>query len=200
MNTMKTLIIDNYDSFTYNLYQYLAEVGGNPLVMKNEEITLADIEEIQPTHIVLSPGPGTVTNAEDFGIGMQVIQKLQGIYPILGVCLGHQGIAAAYGAKIIHAPEVVHGKTSEIIHTGDSAIFKKIPKKISVMRYHSLLVDETTLPSVLRVTARTEGDGLCMAIEHETYPLYGVQFHPESIGTPDGMQLLRNFLEARGNS
>lgn len=197
---MKTLIIDNYDSFTYNLYQYLAEVGGNPLVMKNEEITLADIEEIQPTHIVLSPGPGTVTNAEDFGIGMQVIQKLQGIYPILGVCLGHQGIAAAYGAKIIHAPEVVHGKTSEIIHTGDSAIFKKIPKKISVMRYHSLLVDETTLPSVLRVTARTEGDGLCMAIEHETYPLYGVQFHPESIGTPDGMQLLRNFLEARGNS
>lgn len=197
---MKTLIIDNYDSFTYNLYQYLAEVGGNPLVMKNDEITLADIEEIQPTHIVLSPGPGTVTNAEDFGIGMQVIQKLQGIYPILGVCLGHQGIAAAYGAKIIHAPEVVHGKTSEIIHTGDSAIFKKIPKKISVMRYHSLLVDETTLPSVLRVTARTEGDGLCMAIEHETYPLYGVQFHPESIGTPDGMQLLRNFLETRGSS
>ncbi len=197
---MKTLIIDNYDSFTYNLYQYLAEVGGNPLVMKNDEITLADIEEIQPTHIVLSPGPGTVTNAEDFGIGMQVIQKLQGIYPILGVCLGHQGIAAAYGAKIIHAPEVVHGKTSEIIHTGDSAIFKKIPKKIPVMRYHSLLVDDTTLPSVLRVTARTEGDGLCMAIEHETYPLYGVQFHPESIGTPDGIQLLRNFLETRGSS
>lgn len=197
---MKTLIIDNYDSFTYNLYQYFAEVGGSPFVMKNDEITLADIEELQPTHIVLSPGPGTVANATDFGIGTQVIQKLQGAYPILGVCLGHQGIAAAYGAKIIHAPEVVHGKTSEIIHTGDSVIFKKIPKKIPVMRYHSLLVDETTLPSVLRVTARTTGDGLCMAIEHEALPLYGVQFHPESIGTPDGMQLLRNFLETRGSN
>ncbi len=194
---MKTLIIDNYDSFTYNLYQYLAEVGGNPLVMKNDEITLADIEELQPTHIVLSPGPGTVMNTEDFGIGTQVIQRLQGVYPILGVCLGHQGIAAAYGAKIIHAPEVVHGKTSEIIHTGVSNIFKNISKKIPAMRYHSLLVDESTLPSTIRVVARTEGDGLCMAIEHETFPLYGVQFHPESIGTPDGMQLLRNFLETR---
>lgn len=191
---MKTLIIDNYDSFTYNLYQYLAEIEGNPTVVKNNQIELSDIQEIKPTHIVISPGPGNPMNEEDFGIGTQVIKELHRFYPILGVCLGHQGIAAAYGATITHAPEVMHGKTSKIIHTNDSEIFTGIPIKTPVMRYHSLLVDESTLPVTFRVTARTEDDGLCMAIEHVKYPLYGVQFHPESIGTPFGKQLLRNFL------
>ncbi len=191
---MKTLVIDNYDSFTYNLFQYLAEIGGDPLVVKNDEIELSDIQEIKPTHIVISPGPGTPKNREDFGIGTEIIKNLHRWYPILGVCLGHQGIAATYGANIIHAPEVMHGKTSIITHTGDSLLFKNIPKQIPVMRYHSLLVDEHTLPSTFKVTARTAHDHLCMALEHTTYPLFGVQFHPESIGTPHGKQILRNFL------
>ncbi len=191
---MKTLIIDNYDSFTYNLYQYVAEIGGNPLVVKNDAIELLDVQEMKPTHIILSPGPGNPTNAEDFGVCMEVIKELHRFYPILGVCLGHQGIAAAYGATIVHAPEPMHGKTSEILHMGNSRLFKDIPQKTPVMRYHSLLVDEKTLPNTFKVTARTEGDGLCMAIEHTLYPLYGVQFHPESIATPYGKQFLRNFL------
>ncbi len=191
---MKTLIIDNYDSFTYNLFQYLAEIGGDPLVVKNDEIEISDIQEIKPSHIVISPGPGNPNNPSDFGIGTKVIKELYRFYSILGVCLGHQGIAAAYGAKIRSAPEIMHGKTSMITHTGESQLFRNIPRDISVMRYHSLLVDEHTLPSTFRVTARTEHDDLCMALEHIKYPLYGVQFHPESIGTPHGKQILRNFL------
>ncbi len=190
---MKTLIIDNYDSFTYNLLQFIAELGGDPLVVKNDAVMLADIQKLAPTHIVISPGPGTVTNSSDFGVCAEAIREFSGKIPILGVCLGHQGIAACYGAKIVHAPEVMHGKSSTITHDETSALFHGVPQKTPVMRYHSLVIEESTLPQNFTVTARSE-DGLCMAIEDKKLTLFGVQFHPESIGTPYGKTILANFL------
>lgn len=191
---MKTLIIDNYDSFTYNLYQYIAELGGNPIVVKNDEISIRQIKEMNPSHIIISPGPGHPKNKKDIGISQELIEKFGDRYPILGVCLGHQIIGAAYGAQIIHAPEPVHGKTSHITHDGTSPIFRNIPKKISVMRYHSLMINKETLPETIKITANTDESDLCMAIEHVTKPIYGVQFHPESISTPYGKKILENFL------
>ncbi len=191
---MNVLIIDNYDSFTFNLYQYLGELGGQPVVFRNDKITLAEIIALQPTHIVLSPGPGRPERERDFGICGSIIRDLAGRYPILGVCLGHQGIVHYSGGKIIRAAQVVHGKTSRIRHDG-LGLFAGLPAEIDVMRYHSLLADRDSLPSCLKVTAETTASHLIMAVQHCALPLYGIQFHPESIGTLEGKQILKNFLE-----
>jgi len=192
---MKVLIIDNYDSFTYILKQYIGELGGNPIVYFNDEITIADIKRIKPTHIVLSPGPGTVCNKKDIGIMPQVIKAFYKTIPILGVCLGHQMIGYMFGGTIMRAPKVMHGKRSRIFHL-DRGIFKGLKNPLEGMRYHSLII---ATPFWLKnpdidVTAHT-ADMLIMGIQHKKYPLFGVQFHPESLGTKEGKQLLKNFLK-----
>lgn len=189
---MKTLILDNFDSFTYNLYQYIAELGGNPEVYRNNEITLDDIERKGYTHIVISPGPGSPDNKKDFGICGKVIEKFMGYIPILGVCLGHQGIIHELGGRIVRTTPM-HGKRSLIRIKNSHSLFKGLPQTIEVMRYHSLIGDRSTLPKDLEIIGETE-DRLPMAVCHKTLPLYGVQFHPESIGTPMGKEILKNFL------
>lgn len=189
---MKTLIIDNYDSFTYNLYQYLGELGAEPEVYRNDELSLADVRHMCPERIVISPGPGSPDDPAYFGVCRDVILELGPTTPLLGVCLGHQGICYVLGGSVVRAPLVVHGKTWMIEHDG-SRLFAGLPNPMQVMRYHSLLGSERDLPKDLRVTARTK-DGLLMAVEHRRYPIFGVQFHPESIGTPQGKDLLANFL------
>lgn len=190
---MKTLIIDNYDSFTYNLFQYFAELKANPVVFTNDKITSGDIQKLNPTHIVISPGPGTVENHDDFGICGEVIRKFGPKVPLLGVCLGHQGIAYEFGAKIEHAATVMHGKTSRIEHDG-RGIFKEITNPFTAMRYHSLCVSPNNFPQELIITARTKEDGTIMALQHSQYPIFGIQFHPESFATPEGKNMLKNFL------
>jgi anthranilate synthase component 2 len=190
---MKTLIIDNYDSFTYNLYQYFAELKANPAVKTNDGVTVKEIERLNPTHIVISPGPGTVENPKDFGVCKDVILKLGPKIPLLGVCLGHQGIAHAFGGTIEHAPKIMHGKTSVIEHDGKS-IFKGIPNRFSAMRYHSLCVSSKNLPKELTITARVKEEGTVMALQHSQFPIFGIQFHPESFATEHGKQILKNFL------
>jgi len=184
------LLIDNYDSFTYNLYQYLAELGAEIEVRRNDQVTLAEIEAMQPNRIVVSPGPCTPNEA---GLSCQIIETFGPRFPLLGVCLGHQAIGQVYGGRVIRAPEPMHGKTSLMYHQG-RGVFQGLPHPFEANRYHSLIVESTTLPDVLEVTARTE-DGLIMGLQHRTYPVEGVQFHPESIMTPVGKALLRNFLE-----
>ncbi len=186
------LLIDNYDSFSYNLYQYLGTLTEDIRVIRNDAMTVAEVEALAPSHIILSPGPG---RPEDAGIIIEVVQKLGGRIPILGVCLGHQAICAAYGAKIIHAKQLMHGKQSEIILMPDCALFRGLTETVPAARYHSLAADPDTMPDSLRITARTE-DGEIMAVQHREYPVYGLQFHPESILTPDGMQMLRNFIHS----
>ncbi len=200
---MKTLIIDNYDSFTYNLFQYLAKLGGKPIVYPNDKLNLEEIYKLDPSHIIISPGPGTVTNKNDFGICEEVILKLGSQIPLLGVCLGHQGIANAYGAKIEHAPEIMHGKQSLIEHQNTNSnecayphIFKKISNPFLAMRYHSLIVSNEHFPAELKITAWIKDNPqLIMAIQHRKFPIYGIQFHPESFGTNVGLDLLKNFLK-----
>ena len=184
------LIIDNYDSFTYNLVQYIGALNPNLEVYRNDKITKDKIRMLNPERIVISPGPGI---PEDAGLSIDIIKKFGKGIPIFGICLGHQAITVAYGGKVGRANEIVHGKTSKIQHTG-SVIFKEIPNEFAATRYHSLVAIEDSFPSELKVTARTE-TGLIMALEHETYPIYGVQFHPESIVTEHGMQMVKNFLE-----
>ena len=186
---MKTLILDNYDSFTFNLYQAVAFLKGNPVVFKNDGISLEEMEKLKPTHIIISPGPGTAVNKKDFGVCSEVIKKTK--VPLLGVCLGHQGIIAAFGGKIERAPKIMHGKTSAIHLDTSCPIFKGLPKKIEAMRYHSLIGD--SVPEILKVTAETE-DGLVMGVRHEKKPIFGIQFHPESFKTPFGNKILKNFL------
>lgn len=183
------LVIDNYDSFTYNLVQYFGELGADVKIFRNDEITIADIEKLKPDQIVISPGPG---RPEEAGISVEVIKKLAGKYPILGVCLGHQAIGYAYGGKIIRAKHLMHGKTSHIKHD-DREIFKNLDNPFEATRYHSLVIDTKTIPDCLEVTAKSE-DGEIMGIRHKTLPLWGVQFHPESILTKAGKKLLKNFL------
>ncbi len=190
---LKTLVIDNYDSFVFNLVQYLGEMGGNPVVFRNDEITLEKIKEIDPTHILISPGPGHPANPEYFGVCSDVIKTCGQTIPVLGVCLGHQGITTTLGGEVIKAPEIMHGKTSEISHNG-TGIFADLSSPLVGMRYHSLISDPKTFPEILEVTAKTE-DGIIMGLCHKTLPIHGVQFHPESIGSPDGKKMIQNFLK-----
>jgi anthranilate synthase/aminodeoxychorismate synthase-like glutamine amidotransferase len=183
------LLLDNYDSFTYNLAQYLGELGCQVEVDRNDRISVEQIAQRKPERIVISPGPCTPQEA---GICVELIQKLAGKIPILGVCLGHQAIGAAFGGKIIRAPKLFHGKTSQIRHDG-SGVFRGLPNPFTATRYHSLIVERKSLPAVLQVTAETD-DGIIMGMQHREYPLMGVQFHPESVLTDSGKQLLKNFL------
>ena len=184
------LMIDNYDSFTYNLVQYFGELGEDVVVYRNDEITLEQIAALKPQRIVVSPGPCTPNEA---GVSVPLIGRFAGEIPILGVCLGHQSIGQAYGGRIVHARELMHGKTSLIQHRG-TGVFKGLPQPFRATRYHSLVIERATLPECLEVTAWTD-DGEIMGVRHRTQAVEGVQFHPESILTEHGHQLLRNFLE-----
>ncbi len=183
------LMIDNYDSFTYNLVQYLGVLGSEVEVHRNDKITLDEIESMKPERIVISPGPGTPQSA---GITIPVIERFHSKVPILGVCLGHQGIGAAFGGRVVHAAQLMHGKTSEISHDGKS-IFLDLPDPFTATRYHSLAIERKSLPSCLVVSAVAE-DGEIMGLRHREYPVEGIQFHPESILTKEGMSILQNFL------
>lgn len=183
------LLIDNYDSFTWNLYQYFCELGAEVLVKRNDDITLAQIDALNPAKIVISPGPCT---PDDAGISLEVIRHYAGKTPLLGVCLGHQAIAQAFGARIVRARKVMHGKTSPITHNGQG-VFQGLNNPLTVTRYHSLLIDPDTLPETFEVTARSES-GEIMGIRHRQWDLEGVQFHPESILSEQGHALLANFL------
>jgi len=186
------LLIDNYDSFTYNLVHYVEELGHRVQVHRNDRISIKKILEINPNKIIISPGPCTPNEA---GICIELINKLYDKKPILGVCLGHQAIGAAFGGNIIKAPEIFHGKTSSIDHDG-SLLFSEIEKSYDVVRYHSLIIDMKTLPSELNVTATLSDDKeIIMAVEHINKPIYGVQFHPESIDTNNGIKLIENFIK-----
>ncbi len=185
------LVIDNYDSFTYNLVQYLGELGADPVVRRNDAIVIEDIRRMGPAAIVISPGPGTPADA---GISLDVVGHFGRSIPILGVCLGHQAIGEAYGGVVVRAPHVMHGKTSRILHTGDG-VFAGIPSPLEVMRYHSLTLERASLPAELEVTAwAQENPTEIHAIRHRTFPVWGVQFHPESVMTQCGKDVLRNFL------
>lgn len=184
------LVIDNYDSFTYNLVQYLGELGAEMRVFRNDEITVEEIEnDIKPDKILISPGPGT---PDDSGVSLDILRKFGETIPILGVCLGHQAIGQVFGGKVIRAPEPVHGKPVEICHDGKT-IFKNLTYRFRAARYHSLVVERETLPDCLEISA-TSPDGLIMALRHKTHKIEGVQFHPESILTKEGKKLLQNFL------
>lgn len=183
------LMIDNYDSFTYNLVQYFAELGADVAVHRNDEITLEQIENLQPQHIVISPGPCTPKEA---GISVPTIQRFAGRIPILGVCLGHQSIGQSFGGHIVHAKQIMHGKTSAIYHN-NSSVFRGLPNPFTATRYHSLVIERATLPDCLEITAWTE-DGEIMGVSHRTLAVDGVQFHPESILTEHGYEILANFL------
>ncbi len=185
------LVIDNYDSFTYNLVQYLGELGAEMRVFRNDEITLEEIEnDLQPDKILISPGPGT---PDDAGVSLEVLKKFGERISILGVCLGHQAIGQIFGGKVVRAPVPVHGKPVEIVHDGKT-VFKDLPQNFEAGRYHSLIVERESLPDCLEISA-TSPDGLIMGLRHKTHKIEGVQFHPESILTPEGKKLLRNFLE-----
>jgi anthranilate synthase/aminodeoxychorismate synthase-like glutamine amidotransferase len=187
---VKVLVLDNYDSFTFNLVQYLGELGADIDVVRNDEVSVSDVAEREPDAVVISPGPGRPSDA---GISVELVKRCATeAVALLGVCLGHQAIAEAFGGQIVHAPAVVHGKTSPVEHDG-GGIMRGLPSPFAAGRYHSLVVDEQTLPDVLEVTARTT-DGVIMAMQHRRLPISGVQFHPESILTDVGLQLLRSFL------
>lgn len=183
------LVIDNYDSFTYNLVQYLGELGANPVVYRNDEIVPERIKKLKPDQIVISPGPCTPKEA---GISNEVIRTFSGRIPILGVCLGHQCIGDVFGGDVVRATRIMHGKTSLICHN-EKTIFRDIPNPFQATRYHSLIVKRQTLPTCLEVTAWTK-EGEIMGLKHKSHPTWGVQFHPESIMTPDGKKILKNFL------
>ena len=185
------LLIDNYDSFSYNLYQLIGEINPDIKVIRNDEMTVEEIAELAPSHIILSPGPG---RPEDAGIIIEAAKTLGRTIPLLGVCLGHQAICAAFGATVNYAKQLMHGKQSIAKLDTKSTLFRGCPQEAPVARYHSLAADAATIPEELIVTAQT-ADGEVMAVEHREYPIYGVQFHPESILTPDGARMLRNFLK-----
>lgn len=190
----RIVIIDNYDSYAYNLYQRIGEiVGAAPRVFRNDRVTVSEVNDLAPTHLVISPGPGSPDNPAYFGICRRLVLELGPRVPVLGVCLGHQGIGAAYGGRVIRAPAPMHGKSSRVRHDG-SLLFRGLDSPLIAMRYHSLILDPEAIPDSLRVTAWTD-DGIVMGVAHKEFPIFGVQFHPESIGTPDGMQILRNFLD-----
>lgn len=184
------LLIDNYDSFSYNLYQLIGEIEPDIRVIRNDEMTAEQIRDLKPDHIILSPGPG---RPEDAGVIIDVVKTIRDI-PILGVCLGHQAICAAFGGTVTYAKELMHGKQSDVEFNVDSLLFKNCPQFAPVARYHSLAADAQTIPEELQITALAT-DGEVMAVQHKEYPIYGVQFHPESIMTPGGKQMLKNFIK-----
>ena len=186
------LLIDNYDSFSYNLYQLIGEINPDIKVIRNDEMTVEEIEKLSPEKIIISPGPG---KPDDAGICIDVIKHFAGKTPILGVCLGHQAICKAFGAAVSHAKSIMHGKESVIKIDNSSLIFKGLGENITVARYHSLAAVDSTMPDCLKITGKSD-DGEIMAVEHRHFPVYGLQFHPESIMTPDGMTMLKNFMEA----
>lgn len=191
--SLRVLVLDNYDSFVYNLVQYIGELGGEPLVYRNDMVTLSEAKKLKPDRIVISPGPGTPSDERYFGVCSSILRELSKRIPTLGVCLGHQGIAAVYGGKVISAKRLLHGKTSRIQHDGKS-VFRGLENPFEATRYHSLAVDERSLPGDLEVTARALEDGEVMGLRHRRYPIEGVQFHPESILTKTGIDLIRNFI------
>ena len=191
MSQPHVVIVDNYDSFTYNLFQYLAEAGAKVDVYRHDQITVDGIRDLKPSHVVISPGPKTPDEA---GISLDVIREMAGEVPILGVCLGHQAIGQAFGGTVVRGSEPVHGKTSEIAHDGRT-VFAGLPDPMTATRYHSLVVERASLPDVLEVSAWCDGD-VIMGLRHKTLPVEGVQFHPESILTGEGRSLLGNFLKA----
>ena len=186
------LLIDNYDSFTYNLYQYLCELGADVVVRRNDEITVDDVREMQPERVVISPGPCTPKEA---GVSVELIRELAGTVPILGVCLGHQAVGSAFGAEVINAPELMHGKTS-MIHHDNRGVFSGLPNPFVATRYHSLILREESIPPELEISARAD-DGVVMGLRHRHHEIEGVQFHPESILTTVGKDLLANFIGRR---
>jgi len=189
----KVVIIDNYDSFTHILKQYVGELNGNPEVYFNDEITVAQLKKIKPTHLILSPGPGTVDTPKDVGVTLEVIEAFYQTIPILGVCLGHQALAKCFGGTIAASPKIMHGKRSKVYHD-QKKLFNGVQNPATMMRYHSLMVDSSFwLSDDFEVTAHTE-ELLIMAIEHQKYPVFGVQFHPESLGSTQGKKLIQNFL------
>jgi anthranilate synthase/aminodeoxychorismate synthase-like glutamine amidotransferase len=192
---MTTLLIDNYDSFTYNLYQYLAELGADVVVFRNDQVTLEQCRALKPDHVVISPGPG---DPDDAGISRDVIREFAGKVPVLGVCLGHQCIYDVYGGVVSGAGEIKHGKTSVIHHDG-RGVYQGLPNDFHAVRYHSLAGTPATLPPQLEVTAKSES-GVIMGVRHKELKVEGVQFHPESIGTEHGKDLLKNFLEEQGGT
>ena len=187
--SFKVLVIDNYDSFVYNLVQYLGELNAEPIVKRHDAITIDEVEDISPHALLISPGPG---NPKQAGISVDLIKWAAGKIPVLGICLGHQCIGEAWGGKIVHAPQVMHGKTSLISHN-ESGLFKNIESPFNATRYHSLMVDPESFPDELKITAKTD-DGLIMGLKHKKFEIYGLQFHPESILTSYGHKLIENFL------
>jgi anthranilate synthase/aminodeoxychorismate synthase-like glutamine amidotransferase len=191
---MKVLVIDNYDSFVYNLVQYIGEFGTQVVVYRNDQVTLQQIQKLKPDRIVISPGPGNPENPKDFGVCKAVLQKVSPKVPTLGVCLGHQGIISTFGGKVVAAKRLMHGKTSGIKHDG-KGIFKGVENPFTATRYHSLAGEQETIPACLEVSAVSLDDDEIMSVRHRLYPIEGVQFHPESILCEDGKLIIKNFLE-----
>jgi len=191
---MKVLIIDNFDSFVYNLAQYAGKLGAEPIVRRTNEMTLSSVKRLKPDKIIISPGPGTPDDPRYFGISGDVIRQVSCKVPTLGVCLGHQGIAWAFGGKVVPAKRLMHGKTSLIRHETDG-IFEGVPSPLQATRYHSLVCEKRSFPPCLEITAESLDDSEIMGLRHREYPIYGIQFHPESILTLDGITIMKNFIE-----
>ena len=190
---MKVLVIDNYDSFVYNLAQYVGELGGQPEVFRNDDLTLAQVRDMAPDRIIISPGPGHPADKRYFGVCEKILQEVSPKVPTLGVCLGHQGIGTSFGAKVSGASRLMHGKTSRIVHDGQG-VLKGVKNPFEATRYHSLAIQKDDIPAELRVTALSMDDAEIMGVRHRKYPIEGVQFHPESIMTGEGKKIVRNFL------
>jgi anthranilate synthase component 2 len=193
---VKVLVIDNYDSFVYNLVQYIGELGGEPIVYRNDKLTLEQAKELEPERIVISPGPGTPEDPQYFGVCSAVLREMSCKIPTLGVCLGNQGIISVFGGKVVRAKRLMHGKTSIIRHDG-KGLFDGVKNPFTATRYHSLVGEKTSIPSCIKVSAQSTDDYEIMAVRHRTYPITGVQFHPESILCEDGKKIIKNFLEGR---
>ena len=191
---MKVLVIDNYDSFVYNLVQYIGELGGDPTVYRNDKLTLKQAMKLDPKRIVISPGPGTPENPHYFGVCAAVLREMSPKIPTLGVCLGNQGIISVFGGKVVRARRLMHGKTSIIEHDG-KGVFEGVKNPFTATRYHSLVGDRNSIPSSIEETAKSTDDGEIMGIRHKEYPITGLQFHPESILCEDGKKIIKNFLE-----
>jgi anthranilate synthase component 2 len=191
---MRVLIIDNFDSFVYNLAQYVGQLGAEPLVYRNNQIKVGEVARLKPDRIIISPGPGRPDDRRYFGVCLDIIEKVSPSIPTLGVCLGHQGIAHAFGGSIVHAKHLMHGKTSLIEHEADG-LFKGVENPLRATRYHSLVCERKSFPKCLKENATSLDDNEIMGFRHQQYPIYGVQFHPESILTSEGLKIMRNFLE-----